>query len=505
LPISCPSTGEVLLVGHSRFAFIAVSLAAVLVVPAVAARVNGQVESGHLLRQAALDYLKALDASAVRRHVDQELQWHRLTLAGAYDQVGHRSPKWDAAAKDGLELTAQLEGDDPARPGDASDLVPVRLAAARAAGCDDPLVVFLLLHARLENEYGREAAALADVRAAAVALEHTDYPAFRRALALIVAVNAPAELPKSRRPAPASEDKVRATELLDRATALLEVALADASLPDRQVKHLVVELLKGRQSLDVDRWAAYQALVPILTKARPADAAMHSLIAGNVLVDYAWDIRGHEYAEKVPDQHMELFLRRMEEGNRQLAWAIGRNTTDQSIGVAMMRVVLVLGDSDAESSEWFEIARRLSPGSDAPYDNRRNALLQRWGGSDDALLAFGREAFARQEWGSRASLELVEVHQWIAKGPPVKTGYMGRADVCADIKAVYDAFLTRYPDASTDRSRYVHRLMTCKAWSEADTQLRRLGDRASMTVFGGPDKLEADRAAIARHLAPAAP
>jgi hypothetical protein len=98
-------------------------------------------------------------------------------------------------------------------------------------------------------------------------------------------------------------------------------------------------------------------------------------------------------------------------------------------------------------------------------------------------------------------LELVEVHQWIAKGPPVKPGYLARADVCADIKSVYDALLARYPDASTDRSRYARRLITCKAWRDADAQFQRLGDRASMSVFGGREKYDAERTLVANRLA----
>ena len=228
---------------------------------------------------------------------------------------------------------------------------------------------------------------------------------------------------------------------------------------------------------------------------------MLPLIRGVVLTDYAWDARGHEYISKVPLDRQVVFQMRLSESASALLEAINKGTTDQNIGVAMMRVVLVLSDNENEATDWFEVARRLAPGSYEPYNARRNALLPRWGGHDEDLLAFGREAFARQQWGSRAPLELVEAHQWIAKGPPEKTGYMARPEVCADIKSVYEALLAKYPEARTDRSRYARRLMTCKAWSESDKQFRRLGDRPALSVFGGQEKFDAERALVAKRLA----
>ena len=57
-------------------------------------------------------------------------------------------------------------------------------------------------------------------------------------------------------------------------------------------------------------------------------------------------------------------------------------------------------------------------------------------------------------------------------------------------KLVYDAFLVQHPDAGIDRSRYVRRLVECKAWREADAQLKRLGDRVAMSVFDGQYEVE---------------
>jgi hypothetical protein len=159
----------------------------------------------------------------------------------------------------------------------------------------------------------------------------------------------------------------------------------------------------------------------------------------------------------------------------------------------MMSLIIGLDASDAASRamlEWFEVGRKLDPGSIDPYDRRLTSLLPRWGGTDESVLAFGRAAFARKEWGSRAPFLLIAAHDWIHRGPPPKLGYFERKEVCGDVKMVYDAFLAQHPEAHIDRSRYVRRLVECKSWREADTHLKRLGNRVVVSVFDGQYEVE---------------
>jgi hypothetical protein len=448
--------------------------------------------------RAPLEKLQALDAREIQRRLDQEMQFHRQTLVKAYDEVGRHSPKWDDNARRGLELAAEYYGSDPHRPGDAFERIPALLGAAIDAGCDDPLVAYV--HARLTDNYGRHADGVADLRLAVSRLEQSPYSAFRRAVGLVFAADAIANLATKAKPA-SPEDRAERGQLLDRATALLPEALRDRTIPDRQIRMLFIELIYARHRLGMDRQQAYEALVPVLVQARGADAAVLPLIRGVMLTDYAWDARGGAWIDEVPGDKVALFSDRIDDAGRALAEAIAKDATDQSIGEDMMRVVLGRGNDDDDMSAWFEVARRLAPGSYEPYNSRRNSLLPRWGGSDEELLAFGRAAFARQEFGgSRASMVLVDIHEWIAKGPPKKPGYLERPAVCADYKLLYEAFLERYPESAFDRSHYVRRLVACQEWREADAQFTRLGDRATMSVFGGRKTYDAERALVADHL-----
>jgi hypothetical protein len=252
---------------------------------------KGGALSQRLIRNAALNQLQSVSGEQALRHLGGELQWHRQTFAEAYDEVGRRSPKWDDTAHEALDLAAQIHGIDPARSADALDRFPALLETAVAAGCDDPMIVFL--HRKFDIPFGREAEALANLRVAATQLDQSTYPPFRRALALAVAVNAGSELPSHRRPPRTPEIALQDAQFLDRAVALLPEVLHD-TLPDRQLKYLVLQIIQGRKRLGLDRWDAFQALVPTLTKARGAESAAIELIKGMVLIDYAWDARGHD-------------------------------------------------------------------------------------------------------------------------------------------------------------------------------------------------------------------
>ena len=104
------------------------------------------------------------------------LDWNRRTLAGAYDKVGEKDPKWDKTAHETLELAARMFSkqvdpivtfDDIAKPAQA----------AIDAGCRDPLIGFL--YARTQPQSND--AQIRRFKEATRAFATSRYPAWRRA------------------------------------------------------------------------------------------------------------------------------------------------------------------------------------------------------------------------------------------------------------------------------------------------------------------------------------
>src|SRR5262249_51564830 len=126
-----------------------------------------------------------LPAAPAQARVDRMLRFNRQTLAGAYDQVGKKSPEWDEHAHAAMELTA-LYFSNPTDP--RAQAKDIRAAAQKAldAGCDDPLILFL--HARSADPKTPPAELDRGYAKAAKAMWSSDYPPMRRASALLKAV-----------------------------------------------------------------------------------------------------------------------------------------------------------------------------------------------------------------------------------------------------------------------------------------------------------------------------
>jgi hypothetical protein len=477
--------------GHSVHAASSGAASPVMPLPPVAPAVAAIVAASP--REKALATLKAITPGAIQRRFDQELRWQHESLLKAYESVGSHDPKWDDIVRQALTLAARVFAQDPTRPGDATERLRELFGKAVAAGCDDPLIGYF--NARYADTFRREGEAAAELVRAATTLEQSRYPVFRRAQALTAAADGLAEAARKTVLPSAAPDFAERGRLLDRASTLLPEVLKDVAITDRQVRLITTGIVKGRQRLGGDRLQAYEVLAPVLASGLSGDraAAVQPVIKASVLNDAAWDVRGTGYTANVSDEKLRRFVELLNQAEASLAEGIDKGSSDPAVASDMMSLLIGLGVSDEagrEMLEWFELGRKLDPGSLDPYDRRLTSLLPRWGGTDESVLAFGRAAFARKEWGSRAPFILIAAHDWVFRGPPAKLGYFERKEVCADVKLVYDTFLAQHPDADIDRSRYVRRLVECKSWREAGAHLERLGDRVVVSVFDGQYEVE---------------
>ncbi len=143
------------------------------------------------------------------------------------------------------------------------------------------------------------------------------------------------------------------------------------------------------------------------------------MIKASVLSDAGWDIRGTGYTANVSDEKLRRFEELLKQAEGLLLEGIDKGSSDPAVASDMMGLLLALDVSDGAGRamlEWFEVARKLEPGSIDPYGRRLTSLLPRWGGTDESVLAFGRAAFARKEWGSRAPFSLIAAHDGSTAG-----------------------------------------------------------------------------------------
>src|SRR5438309_833388 len=68
------------------------------------------------------------------------LEWNRKTLAGDYDRIGSRDPKWDQAAHAALEEFACVRTNPAASSPESFKRIAESVRRAIGAKCNDPLI-----------------------------------------------------------------------------------------------------------------------------------------------------------------------------------------------------------------------------------------------------------------------------------------------------------------------------------------------------------------------------
>jgi len=413
------------------------------------------------------------------------LAFQRRTLAGAYDEVGKRDPRWDRPARKALEAAARYFGRE-ADPGTTIEEVYAPAREAVAAGCDDPLILYL--HARLAfgpdrpgaEEIGRR------IFAAAAALEPSAYPPSRRAMGLCLAGQVKALLKE-----PTPEDRREAARLLDVALDIVAKNAAreqDATAGEVLWPGILDEILAGHKSLTGDSQAAYEHVDAALARA-PALQVMRLQFQGQHLIDYAWEARGNGFADTVPEEGWRKFGERLRTADELLRQAWKLRPSGTKTPELMLVVVKGLDADRAEMETWFRRAM------EADGDNRNACVLKldylnpKWHGSLGELEAFGRACRATKNWRAGLTLLAPEARLQIAmRLPPGEAKpYLAAEDAWGEARSIYDEYLGHYPYDAAQRTAYAAFAFLSGHITEADRQFETLGDGL---VAQGPFTLE---------------
>ena len=354
---------------------------------------------------------------------------------------------------------------DPTAPADLADRIWTETSQAQAAGCDDPLVAYV------RYRFSGDDAPLHELKDAFTRLDASAYPAHWKGWAALA-------LEQGLRPCCLSSENdpgkaFRATHVA-RARAHLPEIVADRTMPTRRVIQYANRLLQAYMWLDEEYEAHYQDVRAAIVAARGEQDPSLPLLEAWFHVRLANAARGSKWAGETSRAQFEAHAREMRIADDLAARTL--TSADPADSAQLMSAVAWGLGERAALEEWFTIGTRLEPGNYTWYiDDKVSWLQERWFGSDEELLAFGRQMLAQGHWEARVSMVLLDAHHRVQIGPPKKVGYHARPDVCRDYAAVYDGLLARYPEAWGDRNRYLQRLVECQDWEGASRQLAALG------------------------------
>jgi len=421
------------------------------------------------------------DPARQERAFRDRLEGHRLTLGGAYEKVGRKDPRWDKPAREALEAAALLAG-RAADPGAGPEDVLASARQAVAAGCDDPMILFLLADSSRPTDVP-DAGELGRLRvAAAIAMERSGYPALRKAQAL-----AGAGMDRARKTPPTPEDRKEATRFLEAALALMpRDALKDGSRAEVEGDwfDLIKGLIAGFRVVGLDQEAASRKVDTTLATASSLKAFRLQIKAA-ALIDEAWEARGRGMADTVTEKGARTFAACLGEAERTLRQAWIADPKAYRTPTLMLRIMTGLGGERAEMETWFRRAMELKDDNVAACIEKMNYLDPKWHGSRDELMAFHQACRATKNWRGGLTLVSADAYMrwYLQLGGNEADGYLHSREVWDDIRSIYDEYLSHYPKDHAARSAYAGFGFYCGHPEVAEKEFNALGDRLVGTKF----------------------
>lgn len=417
------------------------------------------------------------DHARIEARSRERLDWNRRTLAGNYDKVGKKDPRWDTPARQTLEQAARMFAQqvDP-----ATTPLDIQVAAKKAvdAGCDDPLILYLYARSSVgpsfpgQDEFARRTAAAEKAMAASA------YSPFRRASA-IGAMNGIRASKGDLSP----DDRRDLERGLDAVLDLLPKSVTQDPTGDTWTErwsNLLQGAIQGYRRLLGDSKAAADRVDARLAECAGADA-LRFAVRGKFLIGWGWEARTNNYAPKVTEEQFRTFEDRLRQARVALgeAW---RKHPSSTVAADMMEVEKAIGRGDRKALElWFERAMETDPDNRTACWTKLDWLDPKWYGGDSpqAMLDFGRACRDTKNWRTGITLLCADAHLRIYTMLPqdVRAKYMASPAVWSDIQTVYEEYLKRMPSEDAERSRYAALCYLCDHYPEAHAQFQALGDR----------------------------
>jgi hypothetical protein len=310
--------------------------------------------------------------------------WYERVVVGSYRKVGRRNPKWDSDAVAFIRFSSARLLPGATGPS-VADLV-ARGRTLRAAGCDDPLILYL--SARAEAAADSESRESSELFERAVeGMYETPYP---RAVAYRAAEGLHADFDR-RREGTGKRDALAPVELR-----WFMESLDDGSYaPDEDVvllRHIVGAEFYGF----FERNRA--AVVSAVERRAWVHPWMRLYLEGKRTIDDAWDARGDEFADKVTPQGWKGFKESLQIARTALTASWEARKDRPEAAAAMITVAMGNGRAGESARLWFDRAVRAWFDYEPAYSALINALRVPWSGDPQALPGFARACAATRRF-----------------------------------------------------------------------------------------------------------
>ncbi len=416
-------------------------------------------------------------------------QWLRKTWLGSYDQAGAKDPKWDDKARAALSALVENYTTPAEARAQRMDKLSAAFQGAMDAGCTDPLIRNLYLR---WSKPGQQLPALERAERAAQIVQDLEGRDYAPAVRFYINLRAAQMMEEAYLEKRVTNWWLRATEVHSKAGKGLCQLLEDAEMPSQEA---ILAFSAFLHSLE-KRNPVLNFYYPFLFQPAFEHWAQNPVMCREESYywrRYAWAARGTGWASGVSENNFRLFEERLGRAKTALFRSWELDPKDPQTPTDMINVLLGLDEERGEMELWFKRAMKLNTNNYTACRHKLWYLDPRWHGSDEDLLAFGKECVASKAWGGQVPLILADAHKAIQAynytQEPERSTYWQRPEVWPDIQASFDRFFQLNPNAADHHQNYAFYAYRCQQWDELHRQLG-LMRSTNYTVFGGKAQFE---------------
>jgi len=407
----------------------------------------------------------------------EQLEWNRQTLGVAYDKIGKKDARWDAAAREALDLAARMFSNqvDP-----QVSMYDIHVAAKNAvdAGCRDPLILYLYARTSVGKFFPKIDEYNQRVQTAADALASSRYSPYRRAVAMRLATQK-----KASKQNLTTAERSELKKQLDVTVDLLTQSVAeDPRNEDWENGWYVVlnDVIAVHRQLGSDYKQAFDLVDARLAKIKGIDP-LRLTVKGNFFMQWGWEARTQAFAPQVTEEQFRTFESRLQQAKQALIAAWEAKPDEPNVADVMLAVEKSIGGGDREAMEtWFERAMKANGNDRGACWGKLDWLDPKWYGGDsfEPMIAFGKACLATGNWRTGITLLAAEAHFRYAfnMDPKERTLYLRDPAVWSDIQPAYDEYLKHEPSDYVERSRYATFCYLSAHYPEAHAQFQILGE-----------------------------
>lgn len=414
--------------------------------------------------------------------------WNKKTLGDSYEAHGEKSSKWNDPARESLALFAQLRsGSDRKTRANIplDEALQNSLKQAFEAGCRDPLIRYLHLRyfgvtegdAKSPGRFAQEQIEIAD------AMEQSDYPAIRKFYGRLRALNSLARFANPTQGGRSA--RIKCMEYIEQCLGHLRDALEDPTTPRSEAFEATEEFLGALLGPEAIRGAHFAVVHDLLLK-HHAKSGLADYFKGDFYIGLAWAARGNGYADSVTPEGWKAYSRRLEVACTALNQAWEQNPSDPNIARKMMTVELGQGGGRPRMERWFRRTMTLDNSNYSAASSKLNYLEPKWYGSEEDVLAFGRECLLSDVWRGEIPYLTVYAHERVADYHAQRKdyNYWKQSSVWNECQQAFEKLFQMDIHAEGYHHNYALIAYRCGQWEVFDREIK-LMTYTNFTYFGG--------------------